>query len=939
MQLFRSLLISLLSGSILVGSVPLGAYSQSPARPAGTAPPAGSSTPSEPSRSASPAALPPLETGVSAALAAYRSAFIQDIRYDLQFNIPVQRDAPIEAEEQLSFNLHGNPGALPIDFKEKTSPREIQVNGVVRPIVHQQEHLLIPSEFLHPGLNTIHILFTAGKGALNRNNDFLYTLFVPDRARTLFPCFDQPDLKAVFTLSLTIPAEWKALSNALLAPPPTLTPADTLTSALTTTPTPASATPAPLSTSQLTSASTRNLHFLPSDKISTYLFSFAAGKFTESDQSPDGRLMHFYYRETDSTKLRMSLGPVFRIQADALLFMKEYTGLAYPFQKFDFVAIPDFQFGGMEHVGAIQYKASALFLDSGATRDQVIARSNVLSHETAHMWFGDLVTMTWFNDVWMKEVFANFMADKISNITLPDGNYDLKFLTDHFPAAYSIDRTAGAHPIRQQLDNLQEAGSLYGNIIYHKAPIMMRQLERLMGADAFRDGLRDYLKKYAGGNASWPDLIHILGAHTTADLEAWNHVWVNEPGRPRFSYRLRTAKGKVSSMEIRQQAEDGADRIWPQLFEVAFVYKDPGQGGGHYRVEELTVNMNDSVVRVPAAAGKNIPLGILFNSTGQGYGLFPVDQRALPWIYNTGSTGTHPSAGLVSSPSTPLMRASAYINLYENMLDGQSISPRRLLALDRRALSQETEELNLNLLVDQLISIYWRFLPPAARDSLSGGLEKDIWQAMVSASSGNVKKLLFRTYSNIVLSQQGQDRLFGIWKQQQPPAGVKLSEEDYTSLAAALALRAYPGEQKILEEQLARIQNEDRRQRLIFLLPALSNDIRERDRFFDSLKVAQGRKKEAWVLIGLSYLHHPLRTAASEKYLPATLDLLEDIQRTGDVFFPQSWLQTSFAWYRTKSAAAIVRSFLQLHPDYNPKLKAKILQSADNLFRAKRLAR
>src|SRR5882757_6733964 len=178
------------------------------------------------------------------------------------------------------------------------------------------------------------------------------------------------------------------------------------------------------------------------------------------------------------------------------------------------------------------------------------------------------------------------------------------------------------------------------------------------------------------------------------------------------------------------------------------------------------------------------------------------------------------------------------------MLNGQAISPRRLLALDCRALSRETEELNLNLLADQLISIFWRFLPPAARDSLSGGLENDIWQAMLSAGSGNVKKLLFRTYSNIVLSKEGQDKLFTIWKQQQPPAGVKLSEEDYTSLAAALALRAYPGDQKILEEQLARIQNEDRRQRLVFLLPALSNDIRERDRFFDSLEVAQGRKKE-----------------------------------------------------------------------------------------------
>src|SRR5258708_26483987 len=155
--------------------------------------------------------------------------------------------------------------------------------------------------------------------------------------------------------------------------------------------------------------------------------------------------MRFVFRYTDNIKIRLSLDSIFRIEGQALQFMREYTGIGYPFQKFDFVAIPDFQFGGMEHPGAIQYKASTLFLDSGATREQFISRSNLLSHQTAHMWFCDLVTMSWFNDVWMKEVFANFMADKIGNLTLHDNNYDLKFLTDHFPAAYRVGRTPGAH--------------------------------------------------------------------------------------------------------------------------------------------------------------------------------------------------------------------------------------------------------------------------------------------------------------------------------------------------------------------------------------------------------------------------------------------------------------------------------------------------------------
>ena len=881
------------------------------------------------------------ESGVPLTLATHRAAILRDLHYGLTFTIPAEKDSAVRGAEKCWFTLSDSQSPLAMDFKAEAGAGAIgsmRVNGKQIPVSYEKEHLLIPATYLRTGPDTIECTFTPGNGALNRNGDFLYTLLVPDRARTLFPCFDQPDLKAVFTLSLSIPDGWKAMSNAPLKD---------------------SAREGMGGTMKGTGGiagyggGRTTFRFLPSDRISTYLFSFVAGKFTESARTADGRSFRFYYRETDSSKLRLSLDSIFHIEGQALQFMQQYTGIAYPFQKLDFVAIPDFQFGGMEHVGAIQYKASTLFLDSGATREQFIGRSNLLSHETAHMWFGDLVTMSWFNDVWMKEVFANFMADKITegyerggawrsssdealNVTLPDGNYDLKFLTDHFPAAYSVDRTEGTHPIRQQLDNLQEAGSLYGNIIYHKAPIMMRQLERRMGPTAFRDGLRDYLRQYSGRNASWPDLIHILQAHSQTDLLSWNDVWVNGAGRPQFTYRLRTAAGKITDLTLHQQGEDGTGRVWPQLFELALVYKD--------RVDELTVNMNAPGVRVSQATGRPAPLCVLFNSSGQGYGLFPVDPHAIPWLGGVArpadADGPRGQAAMEgrSGHATALMRASAYINFYENMLDGLVFTPASLLEYDRRALSQEPEELNLYILLDQLNSIFWRWLSPAARDSLSEGLEQDLLRAMQQAGTANEKKLLFKAYSNIVISQEGQLRLFTIWKSQRPPEGVKLSEDDYTNLAAALALRAYPGDRDILEEQLGRIQNKDRRQRLQFLLPSLSNDPLERDRFFATLRDAGARRKEAWVLTALSYLHHPLRTAVSEKYLPASLEWLEDIQRTGDVFFPQSWLQASLGWYRTRTAAAVVRDFLRRHPDYNPKLKAKILQAADNLFRAEKLS-
>ncbi|MBF9142631.1 M1 family aminopeptidase [Hymenobacter properus] len=874
-------------------------------------------SPAAPAPSVVQSALPPVEKGVSEALAVARKQRISRVVYDLSLNIPSEQAKPIAAEETVTFTLRDVAGPVQLDFKAPTANLHgLKVNGRPVEIDHRNEHLVLPAAALRPGRNVVDISFTAGEQSLNRNADYLHTLLVPDRARTVVPVFDQPDLKAAFRLTLTVPSLWQTMANA-----PLIDSLERRSSFL---------------------PGIKTYTFGPSDSISTYLFSFAAGKFSRVNRTMEGRAMSLLHRETDPAKLRFSLGPIFQLHTNALAFMEQYTGISYPFQKFDFVAIPDFQYNGMEHVGAIDYKASTLFLDEGATQDQVLARANVIAHETAHMWFGDLVTMRWFNDVWMKEVFANFMADKMvaANGTVavpdPEGNYWLgkpldavpppnqlqllKFVIDHYPAAYGVDRTAGANPIRQPLANLQDAGSLYGNIIYHKAPIMMRQLERLMGPGAFQTGLQEYLKKYAHGNATWPDLIAILDARTPADLQAWNQVWVNQPGRPVFSYRISGGHDQRYGLYVTQAAEDGSDRLWPQEFEVLIE-----SASGEQR--QLTVKMEGKEVgvRIPF-----LPRRIVFNTSGLGYGVFPVAPELPP----------HTPAKPLRLES-PVARAANYINRYENMLAGRSLQPRELLFDCLAQLFGESEELNTRLLTTQLGTIFWQFLhlSPAERLKLADTLEYELWQAMEDAPTSGRKKLLFQAYQRVALTGRAQYKLYTIWRYQHPPKGVVLTEDDYTALALALAVRDYPAPEPILPQQLARIKNADRRQRLEFLMPALAPDVATRDAFFASLKDEKGREKEAWVTAALGYLHHPLRQATSEKYLPASLDLLEEIQLTGDIFFPYSWLQATLGSYQSATAAATVRAFLAAHPNYNPQLRAKLLQAADDLFRAEKLVR
>lgn len=828
--------------------------------------------------------VPAVENGVSRSLSLYRKAVLTAIHYTLELDIPAEKNKGIAAHEILNFKLSSAKTPLQLDFKEDPSKISLlTINGKAARVTHSKEHLILLPEFLKKGDNEVRILFRAGEGALNRNTDYLYTLFVPDRARTVFPCFDQPDLKATYTLTLHLPKAWKAIANAELK-------------------------------DSVQKQERKTYHYKTSDLLSTYLFAFAAGKFQFDQQMVHTQQAGFLYRETDAAKIKLSLPAIYAIHSGALKYLEDWTGIPYPFQKFGFVAIPDFQFGGMEHPGAIQYKAASLFLDAGATKDQLNARNNLIAHETAHMWFGDLVTMDWFSDVWMKEVFANFMADKSAEEADGKDNYAIKFLIDHFPAAYAVDRTAGANPIRQPLDNLKDAGTLYGNIIYHKAPIMMQQLEKLMGKDKFQQGVREYLKKFANSNASWPDLIRILDSHTAVDLEKWNKVWVNESGRPVIDYKISYQGDKISSLVITQQAESGEKRVWPQTFEVTLFY--PGA------VKVINADLVAEQLELKEAAGLDKPLFILFNSAGDGYGEWPVDPAGQQHLFEL---------------KKPLHRSVAYISLYEQMLSGKSVEPAALLTLFSQGLAKEAEELNIRLLSNYISTIYWQFSSIKERQLLSGALENKLWDAMLQQQGSNNKKQLFKAYQDIFMSQVARNKLYQIWKSQKAPAGITLSEDDYTSLALSLAVRD-DADVSILPVQESRITNPDRKKRFEFIMPAVSAKKSIRDDFFDSLKFPANRAKESNVLAALYYLHHPLRQQYSVAYLEKSLDLLGEIQTTGDIFFPQSWLQATFGYYQSTTAAAIVSAFLKNHPDYNPRLKAKILQATDNLTRAARLS-
>jgi aminopeptidase N len=196
------------------------------------------------------------------------------------------------------------------------------------------------------------------------------------------------------------------------------------------------------------------------------------------------------------------------------------------------------------------------------------------------------------------------------------------------------------------------------------------------------------------------------------------------------------------------------------------------------------------------------------------------------------------------------------------------------------------------------------------------------------------KKIFFNAFSSVTVTNVNTNRLYNIWKGNIKVKGLNLSENDLTGLAGQLAIRLPEKSDEIVAQQLANIKNPDRKQRFEFIKPSLSTSIAVRDTFFESLKLEENRQTESWVLGALGYLHHPLRRAESVKYILPSLELLQEIQVTGDIFFPSRWLGVTLGNHTSSEAVKVVRDFLEENPDYNAQLKMKILQSADGTFRA-----
>ena len=430
---------------------------------------------------------------------------------------------------------------------------------------------------------------------------YTYTKFEPDHARRVFACFEQPDLKAPFTISLIAPADWTVIAT---QPTPEPEPG-----------------PAP---------GLACWAFPPTPPLPTYLMHVTAGEYRvvrSSHTTPRGQTLPLLLAS------RASLAGQLEAQADEIFAttragLDHFTALFdmdFPFEKYDQQFVPNYPAGATEHPAAVTIDDELLFR-SRATDAEYEWRSEVILHEMAHMWFGDFVTMQWWNDLWLNESFAEWAGYQATSSATRFTDSWTTFANVRKGWGYSTDLAPGTHPVASDVETIAEAMANFDGISYAKGASVLKQLIAFLGEDAFVAGLRTYFTEHAWGNTTLDDFLRHLSAASGKDLTAWSAAWLRTARPSTLSARLDLAEdGTFTEFAVVQEAQPEHPTLRPHHLAIGLYRRANGRLTRVHRVE---VDVDGPLTQVPDLIGRPQPDLVLLNDDDLTYALIRFDERS-----------------------------------------------------------------------------------------------------------------------------------------------------------------------------------------------------------------------------------------------------------------------------------------------------------------------
>ena len=611
---------------------------------------------------------------------------------------------------------------------------------------------------------------------------YLYTQFEVADARRMFPVFDQPDLKARFAFTVTAPAHWQIVS---CQPTPEPTPAGERVL-------PGDDASTPVAT----------WAFEPTPPLSSYVTALIAGPYEvvrDELTSRDGRVVPLGLFCRASLRPHLDPEELFELTKAGFAFYEEEFDLAYPFAKYDQIFTPEFNAGAMENVGAVTFTEVYVFR-ARETEARIERRALTLLHELAHMWFGDLVTMRWWDDLWLNESFAEWASTTAQAEATRWKTAWTTFATAEKNWAYRQDQLSSTHPIVAPIRHLEDVEANFDGITYAKGASVLKQLVAYVGRDAFREGLRAYFRAHAWGNTTMADLLRELEAASGRNLAIWSDLWLNTAGVNTLRAELAIEDGTITAASLTQTAVAEHPTLRPHRLAIGlYDLTDGGSDGSDgsdstgrrlVRRERFEVNIDGPSTTLPDLVGVRMPDFLLVNDDDLAYAKIRIDERSLAAVQAapTGFTDSLPQALVLGA-------------MWDMTRDAQLPAP-DFVRFVLECLPAEKDSTLVRVLLSQVESVTRFYTSPAHRPELAALVAHRLRALAESAEPGSDAQLQFVTaFAGWARSVEDLDLVEGLLEGSRELPGLAVDTEMRWTLLTSLAVGGRANEERIDAER------------------------------------------------------------------------------------------------------------------------------------------
>ena len=828
--------------------------------------------------------------------AAGRQERVRDVHYDLAFDL-VAGSAEYSGRATISFEVL--PGRSPIWLDLTSSEPFVTLDGRALTGAVSGHRIALPDD-LASGPAVLEIDYrnrydVTGDG-FHRfidpedETEYVYSNFQPFDAHRLFPCFDQPDIKATYQLTVDAPADWAVVSAS------------------------------PATVEELPDGRRRH-RFARTPRFSTYLLPLIAGHWHAVHEERDGMALGLYARRSMARLVEREADELFEVTRQGFRFYAELFDQPFPFDKYDQLFVPEFNAGAMENVGAVTFHDSFLFRDP-PTEPERLTRAEVVLHELAHMWFGDLVTMRWWDDLWLNESFATYLSflalDEATRFTAAWRRFNgvLK------PLAYRDDQLITTHPIASDVRDTDEAELGFDGITYEKGASVLKQLVATIGRQQFRDGVRTYFRRHAWDNASLADFLDALASAAGRPLDEWARVWISTASLNTIETRWSAVDGRITRMSIHQAAPVDHPTLRPHAMTIAIV--DPALGGDAVTTQAAIIDGPDA--DVPAVVGLPAPAFVFPNHGDHDYAKVILDPVSLAFARER-----------LAELEDPLLRQLTWSALWDMVRDAHLRST-EYLAMVRLEAPAERDVALLDAILEHAVGGLRRYVPESMRATESHAL---VTTALTALAKGPVdidddRRLWLRLAIASATSAEDVEALLDIVDGTGPMRDLPVDQEMRWQLAVRQMALGMPGARERVALERDRDPS-DRGQR-----QAIRAEVSQPD---------AEAKLEAWRRIhdegyGSDYL---TRAALSgfqwhhqrDLLLPFREPFFEEVRRVyrdRDLGFARSYLGALFpsAWAEAEVLERARGLLLDLGPD-EVQLRRHLLEMCDDLERTMRV--